>query len=298
MDYLKAPHLSMDEKEQVLAPLFRQSVVNARDFLLNVRGRYLFLRVEMSGLNERPPFLRQLRVYFDVPSLLQYLPEIYSMDPGSSDFLHRYLSIFQSLWMDMEQNIGQIPRLFDPEVAPYPFLLWISSWVAVQNPQFWQEDKLRLLLKKIPFLYKIKGTRRSIGEIVELYTGAPCYIVEPREAGALASAVPGAERLYEAEMDPFTFMVLINENQLPGEKERLELQWLIDSFKPAHTEAVLVLLRPRVHLGGHSYLGINSFLIQPDGGLRLGGSALDRAVLGESIHSIDKEEIAHEEYEI
>jgi phage tail-like protein len=295
MDYLQTPGISMEEKERVLTPLFQQSAVNARDFLLNAQGRYLFLRTEMFGFDEYPPFLRQIRVYFDVPSLLRYLPEIYSMDSGSSDFLKRYLSIFQSLWMDMEQSIDQIPRLFDPDVAPYPFLLWISSWMAVHNPQFWQEDKLRRLLKKIPLLYKIKGTRRSIGEIVELYTGESCYIVEPHEAGELAA---GAGHLYGAEMDPFTFLVFVNENQLPGEKERAELKWLVDSFKPAHTEARLIFLRSHIHLGSHSYLGINSFLIQP-GPFKLDGSAafgaLDLAVLGKSIN---KEEIVHEEYEV
>jgi hypothetical protein len=152
-----------------------------------------------------------------------------------------------------------------------------------------------LLLKKIPFLYKIKGTRRSIGEIVELYTGEPCYIVEPHEAGEFAATVSGARHLYDEEMNPFTFMVFINANRLPGEKERAELKWLIDSFKPAHTEARLILLRPRIHLGSHSYLGINSFLVQP-GPFRLDGSAaLDLAVLGEQTY---KEEIVHEEYEI
>jgi phage tail-like protein len=261
-------------------------VTNVHDFLLNAQGRYLFLRVEMFGLEGRPPSLTHMRVYFSVPSLLQYLPEVYGLHPESADFLNRYLSIFQSLWLDMEEQINQTPCLFDPDVAPYPFLIWISSWIDVRYPQFWKEGRLRLLLKKIPLLYKIKGTRRGIGEIVELYTGEPCYIVEPHEIQAIMASLPDTSHLYT--MNPFVFTVLVNEARLPGEKERYELKRLIDDFKPAHTEAQLVILRPHIHLGSHSYLGVNSCLTQP-GPFKLDGSAaLELTVLG--AHA--KEEIA------
>jgi phage tail-like protein len=286
MDYLTGDLVSEEEKKQVVDPLYQRHAVNVPDFLLNAQGRYLFLRIEMFGLEGRRPSLNHMRVYFSVPSLLQYLPEIYGMHPESADFLNRYLSIFQSFWMDMEEQIRQAPRLFDPDVAPYPFLIWISSWIGAGYSQFWKEDKLRLLLKKIPLLYKIKGTRRSIGEIVELYTGEPCYIVEPHEIQDIIASLPDTGHLYE--MNPFVFTVLVNEAQIPGEKERYELKRLIDDFKPAHTEAQLVILRSHIHLGSHSYLGVNSYLTQP-GPFKLDGSAaLELTVLGD--HA--KEEIA------
>ena len=275
MDFIQNQDVDDDTKRQTLDLLFRQSVTNAPDFYLNARGRYLFIRIETSGQTELEPRWDRLRLYFSGFSFLQYLPEIYSMDPAGDRFLRRYLGLFQSLWLDIEQNIDELPRLWDPEVSPDHFLFELSSWLSFQNAHIWQ-DKLRLIMKRIPQLYKIKGTRQSIGEIVDLYTGDLCYIIEPHEAQLMA-AMPVADNLYET--SPFIFTVLVNEECLPNEKKRLELLALIDDFKPAHTETNLVLLRSRIHLGGHSYLGINSCLTLP-GPVRLDGStALDRAII-------------------
>ena len=56
-----------------------------------------------------------------------------------------------------------------PKVTPSGFLPWLASWIALAYDEKWPIDKFRLLLERSPQLYKKRGTRKGIEEIILLY---------------------------------------------------------------------------------------------------------------------------------
>ena len=63
--------------------------------------------------------------------MVDYLPAIYQ----GQDFTYRYLSIFNSMFQDMESAIDSLPRLFDLESAPPELLEYLVNWVCIDPQQ-------------------------------------------------------------------------------------------------------------------------------------------------------------------
>ena len=57
-------------------------------------------------------------------SYLRYLPDIFH----ESDFLGRYLRIFESIWEPLEQRQAHIHCYFDPRTCPSALLPWLAEW--------------------------------------------------------------------------------------------------------------------------------------------------------------------------
>ncbi len=73
--------------------------------------------------------------------------------------------------------------------------------------------------------------------------------------------------------DPFSFLVLLDESRLS--KEHIDaIKWIVDTEKPAHTEANFHLIMPWFYLGSVTYLGVNSILKKRD--LVIGTSLIGR----------------------
>ena len=77
-------------------------------------------------------------------------------------------------------------------------------------------------------------------------------------------------RLYGA--DPYCFCVLLPaqpSTRDPTQTRQL-VQRLVDAEKPAHTCAGILELQPWVYLDMHTYLGINTYLSEPNPRLDVG----------------------------
>jgi phage tail-like protein len=261
-DYINDRSIPAQEKIDSLAPFWSPPVVNPRDALVHgARGRYLWLKIECAGDGEKAPLMKKIRIYYPRMSYLSYLPAVYQEDAASRDFLERYLALFESFLLDMEERIGGVTKYFDPDKATGPFLKWLAGWLAIAVDDSWGEDQLRLLVKKSPELYKRRGTRKVIEEMIEIYTGKKPFIVEyfqfkylkdqPQMKGLL-------EKLYG--MDPYCFSVLVGQECVATEQRRLAVNKIIDQEKPAFTKARLVVLEPWIYMDMHTYLGINTCL--------------------------------------
>lgn len=250
-----------------------EKLVNCGDALLkNARGRYLWLRIELAGSGRDTPVIRRIRVYYPRMSYLSYLPAVYQQDEASRDFLERFLSLPGTLLTDMEEGIAGIARCFDVDSVPEGYLKWFASWLAISADESWSGDRLRTLLKKGPEIYKRRGTPWAIKEMVRLYTGYTgehLYLVEyfqvqrMMEVAELKEAVSA---LYTA--DPYTFYLLIPQECVDTVQKYLAVQKILDEEKPAFTSARLVVLQPRIYLGMHTYLEVNTRLSEFSG-LRL-----------------------------
>lgn len=270
--YLADAQTPVWEKEQVLRPFLIRRVQNPEDLLLHdMKGRYLWFEIQLFGQGERSPVVRRIQLSFPKQSWTQYLPEIYQN--SETDFLDRYLGIFQSLYDDLDQSIRNISSYFEIETADKAFLNWIAVWLGMEGGYLWEEEKLRYLLRHAMELYAIKGTVESLKRIVELATGARPYVVEQYQIQPFQKDVAQMRLLRHLYgEDPNVVTVCLPTHVASSNRMYQTLLKVIETIKPVQIEINLVLLKPYLFLDGYSYLGINSVLgqYQP---LQLDGSS-------------------------
>lgn len=282
--------------------------VNAADALiLEGVGRYLWLRVDLIGSEERAPSIESLRLDFPRATYLRYLPAVYQEDEQSRDFLERFLSLFETFFAGTEGSIVHLARYFDvdSQLASGDFLRWLASWLSISEDKSWNEEQLRELVRRAPELYKQRGTRSGLEAMVEIFTGERPLIVEHFQTISCTQAptakrrveegagqkVQSLEELYPSlyGTDPYCFCVLLKpfRTETKGERkivrrlseeERKAVRRIVNAEKPAHTCAGLLALQPWIHLDLHTYLGVNTYLSQPSARLDL-NSAIPRDTL-------------------
>ena len=126
-------------------------------------GRYLRLRLGLSGNKRATPRLRALRAYYPRFSYVErYLPGIYRLDSDLAGFLEAFLANFEGFYTTIEDRIAAIDLLFDPNTAPRETLDWLASWFAVVLDPGWDEERRRLLLRHVVELYRWRGTKRGL----------------------------------------------------------------------------------------------------------------------------------------
>jgi phage tail-like protein len=147
--------------------------------LQQVTGRYLRVRLELSGNGLASPQLKALRVYYPRFSYVrQYLPAVYSQDPTSASFVERLLANPKGFYTTLEGKIRNIGCLFDPRTTPPDALDWLASWLGLTLDPLWQTvnqqlqtgttttkpapDRRRLLIRFATRLFTWRGTANGI----------------------------------------------------------------------------------------------------------------------------------------
>lgn len=146
--------------------------------------------------------------------LLNYLPGIYH-----TDFMSRFLALFESILIPIEWNVDHFNMYLDPGEAPLGFLPWLANWYTIIFDSTWSEPQRRTLLKEAHQIYARRGTRWALSRVLEIYLGQKPEIIE-----------------FTNEKEPFTFTVKLPMNKgdrLLANQELIEA--IIDSSKPAHT---------------------------------------------------------------
>ncbi len=106
---------------------------------------------------------------------IDYLPGIYK----ESDFIGRFLLIFEHILSPVHRTVGNIPYIFDPAHVPASLIEWLGSWVGLVLDPRWPERRRRDLIAAAVPLYRFRGTRRGLSEFIRLYTGYAPEITEP-----------------------------------------------------------------------------------------------------------------------
>ncbi len=254
--------LTAAEKRKILKPFLKKEFLNETDVLLHdIKGRYIWFCVEVYSGQEENVGIENIFLYFPATNWLQYLPSVYEKNRDSAAFLDQYLSIFQSVYDDFNQKFENSTALLEPAVTEMDFLQFMAGWLDIVNTNIWSEDKLRRLVKMAPSLFRKRGTRQGLMEVIELFTGEPPLIVEQwqiREYRQNSDKKEFLDQLYGK--DENVFLILIKEEYCSGKREQEALLSLIQSVSPAHMEVRLVALRQYMILGEHTYLGVNSGL--------------------------------------
>jgi len=235
--------------------LFGPPISDGRDFLIPGSGRFLHLMVELSNTNGADASISMLRVQMQADHMTDYLPAIYQSD----DFTYRFLSVFDSLVSDLEQEIDTVSAQLDMEHCSDEMLSYLSSWLCLEEGESpaTLRERMETALDDFETMYSVEGIRKTIRRM----TGCDPLIIEGKDVNpnnADSGDSDSLRQLYGE--NPFRFFVLMNEDAFRTHLDRRNLIREMRRYIPAGTEMELVPLRRCVQLGKHTYLGVNTVL--------------------------------------
>lgn len=194
-------------------------------------------------------------------SWLSYLPDIYGGGLRENSFLFRFLHIFQDVYADMEERIKDMPGMLYPSLTKLNVLRWLASWFDMENSDVWNKEQLSYLLENRNRLYRIRGTRDYLVEIIRLFTGCTPYIVEYYQLEPYKMDIRQTkllEGLYGK--NAYVVTLVLPQYTVSDQRELAVLRKLIRSCLPADIEYRLVILEAYIFLDRYSYIGLNSRL--------------------------------------
>ena len=162
------------------------------------------------------------------------------------------------------EEIERLHQLFDPQEAPEEFLPWLAGWAALSwRPELSSKRKRRLLARIIP-LYRIRGTRKYLEELLMLCVDA-VVMVSDTEMPELQVGVHSTvdSDTYLGGGAPYFFRVTLLAPQLSVSEVQAQVQIahaIIELAKPAHTSYELDVVSPQLQLGLHSTVGEDTVL--------------------------------------
>lgn len=223
--------------------------------------------------------------------LIDYLPAIYQelSGPGESTFLASFLRAFEGILLGssghprirrneaadddaegqyealgLQEKIAELHRLFDPIHTPEEFLPWLSSWTALTLRSDLSSARKRQLIARMIPLYRIRGTRKYVEELLRLHLDAIPLVIDfemPALQVGSHSMIGDDTRLRGGPPHFFRVVLvapLLSEREL--EAQRQIARSIIEQAKPAHTFYELETASPRLELGVRSRLGMDTVL--------------------------------------
>lgn len=261
-NYLLDNKINIARKIDMFDTIGAKIYENPTDILLyEFTGRYLWLCLEIISYVEEPVEIKSMKIEFPQVTFVDYLPELYRTESGENSFLSRFLGIFQSIYVDLEDKIDIMPLKFDPDYTSRDFLNWIADWLSIKDIELWGEKRLRKLIKECVSIYKIKGTRKAISRVVEDYIGVEPIIVEQFEIKNnmfYHNQVDILENLFGD--NGYVFTVMLPQSCVKDTENYIELLRVINNAKPVDSICNLVILTDQIYLDNHCYIGINSFI--------------------------------------
>jgi phage tail-like protein len=289
-------HLTLDPASREWRPLDRPNPPDA--FLPDAIGRYLWVKLDIVGTADASPTVSAFRAYFPRQSYLRYLPAISQED-------ERFLSIFESIFVDIEEEIESTTKFIDPYGIPPRYLPWLGEWLAIAVDETWSHTAIRKLIQEAPALFKKRGTKAGLLAVFDIFftdgavapsseesnvaipNGRCCPDDVEDDSGPLQepSTRPSSRSqsvaflLEDADLDcidddevraeyrkflscPQCFFVFLQ--HFVDDDDVRAVERIVEAGAPAHAIGRTVRLQPWIQLGGHSYLGVNSALTDPE----------------------------------
>lgn len=283
-------------------------------------GRYLWVRLELTGNTRTTPRLRALRAEYPSHDYLRRLPQTFSRDEQAASFLRRYLAMFEGVLSELEAKADARAMLLNPRSAPSELLPWLAGFLGLTldermahapRPGGFSEDVRRTLIAEATWLFRFRGTVPGLRRWLEIYLGVAPVIIEKFRVRGLGGALLGdatglasnsvlgagfriggaigeddTQTLTGTIDDAFAthahrFTVIIPA-VLTTEQQDV-VQQILDLHRPAHTLVEVCTVSAGMRVGRGLHVALTSIL-GPSGGFRpvqLGNATLGRgSILG------------------
>lgn len=218
------------------AGLFTVLIQRANRPVTRVKGRYLWVRVRLSGNGRATPEVAAVRAYASRFSYRDtYLPELYRetlfgdaaetvLAPGQpstpSDFLERFLDNMEGVLTPLEDRIASAYLLTDPRTAPEDALDWLGSWIGVSCDPACPPERRRRILASEPELYRTRGTLKGLMLALDLATGGgvtsgEIIVLEDYRLRRTMGTILGGD--FSDEADPLLGGLVVSGHSLVGD---------------------------------------------------------------------------------
>ena len=249
------PEYPEEAKKELMRTGGAERFVGKDDILLySLSGRYLFLCIEVVGTGEGS--IRRIRVDRVGDNFMETFPAVYR---ERNSFFHRFLSIFSTIYNDMEHEIDRLPELLDPDTCPAECLPVYAGWLGIDlSGDFLSEESMRTFVKEAYQLNRIKGTRQCLFRVLEIVLGEKVVILEQNTIKAYLEKGEMVSDTGLAKSSIYDVNILIRKPL--SETDRHQLLYLLNQFKPIRSRLHLIQLRDTAVLDTDVYLDMNAVL--------------------------------------
>ena len=242
-------------------------------------GRFLWIAIELSGDILKTPRVRCLRAEHPGHDWMRRLPKVFSRDATASDFLRRYLAMFEGFLAEVEAKASLRRALLDPASVPDALLPWLAGFVGLIVDERWSIDVRRHLLDEIIDLWRMRGTVAGLRRFLEIVTQARVNIVEHWRLRPKPGAVVGGAGM--AAFAPFAHRFTVVLEASLDEEALAAVRHALEEHRPAHTLYEMCSVAAGMRVGRGMHLGLTT-LVGKSGGfatLQLGASVLGRGAI-------------------
>ncbi|MGN0686689.1 MAG: hypothetical protein ACI4KA_01120 [Oscillospiraceae bacterium] len=243
--------------EKLFVPLFNDCF----DGPIGLHGRYIWIKLQFVILQHRELCINKIKLLLRGEQMIDYLPSAYREEDGENGFLSRFLSIFDSIFFDMDDNIGRSAEMLDYRIAKGDMLRYLSEWLCIGEVAYISEAELRERIKRTVDEYRYIGVKRSLISWIRNEYGVTPNIIEHFNVKSMVSSGKDKEvylRLFGN--DPYKFFVLLPEKTFADIHDANLFMEKLKMRVPAYTEPEVVIIHNNVILDKHTYLGVNSML--------------------------------------
>lgn len=163
-----------------------------------------------------------------------------------ADAFRRFLFLFQHMMTTVTDKVDGIPRLIDPMTTDPQFLPWIASWVGFELDEGLSLNEQRELVRRSIRLYRTRGTRAGVEEMVKVLTRTNVRIeerVKPKPTVLGAMHLAGGRTIEERYVreEPAGFFIV-----KPGREQTTFFKLVLEhreAFAERHGERAMSKLR-------------------------------------------------------
>lgn len=162
--------------------LFEVLLQRPKGEVRELRGRYLQLRLELSGDGRSSPAIHAIRVYY--PRLCwqeNFLPQHFHQQKpvdkdniqaaNGADLRQRIFASLESMLTPIEQRIAASECLFDPQIAPKQMLSSMAGVLGIGDMlEQWPEQRQRRLVSQAGLLQQRHGTYAGLVLALDIAT--------------------------------------------------------------------------------------------------------------------------------
>jgi phage tail-like protein len=140
---------------------------------------FVWVGVELTSEGSASPGLSQMRLDFAHPTYLEHLPATYQDNPASRRLLAQWLTLFESSFDLVHEEVEGLAAMFDPAATDAHFLDWLASWIGCDLSAEWPVARQRDVVAHAFARYATSGTVQALRDAVRAETGVEVVVEEP-----------------------------------------------------------------------------------------------------------------------